>query len=62
LGAFGSLGPALAKAPMLNTQAPYFYRFRVGDFEATIASDGQLSLGDPHKTTSGSAMPKSTNS
>jgi len=46
---FGSLGSALAKAPMLNTQAPYFYRFKVGDFEATIASDGQLPLGDPHK-------------
>jgi glyoxylase-like metal-dependent hydrolase (beta-lactamase superfamily II) len=49
LGTFGPLGSALAKAPMLNTQAPYFYRFKVGDFEATVASDGQLPLGDPHK-------------
>ena len=49
LGAFGSLGSALAKAPMLNTQAPPFYRFKIGDFEATIASDGPLPLGDPHK-------------
>src|SRR6185369_12691250 len=49
LGAFGALGSAAAKAPMLHTQAPYFYRFNVGDFEATIASDGTLPLGDPHK-------------
>jgi len=49
LGTFGSVGSALAKAPMLNTQAPSSYRFKVGDFEATVASDGQLLLGDPHK-------------
>jgi glyoxylase-like metal-dependent hydrolase (beta-lactamase superfamily II) len=49
LGAFGSVGSALAKAPMLNTQAPPFYRFKIGDFEATITSDGPLPLGDPHK-------------
>jgi hypothetical protein len=49
LGTFGSLGSALAKALMLNTQAPYFYRFKDRDFEATVASDGQLPLGDPHK-------------
>jgi hypothetical protein len=30
-------------------QAPYFYRFKVGDFEGTVAPDGQLPLGDPHK-------------
>jgi glyoxylase-like metal-dependent hydrolase (beta-lactamase superfamily II) len=50
LGAFGatSWGPALAKAPMLNTQAPYFYRFKLGNAEATIVSDGTLPLGDPH--------------
>ena len=51
-GALGVLGPmnsALAKAPMLNTQAPAFYRFKIGDFQATIATDGQLPLGDPHK-------------
>jgi hypothetical protein len=49
LGAFGSLNPGLAKAPMLGTQAPAFYRFKIGDFEATIATDGGLPLGDPHK-------------
>src|SRR5262245_6127253 len=42
-------GPALAKAPMLGTQAPYFYRFKLGTAEATIVSDGPLPLGDPHK-------------
>ena len=49
LGAFGSLNSVLAKAPMLGTQAPAFYRFKIGDFEATIATDGGLPLGDPHK-------------
>lgn len=50
LGALGSVGsPAFAKAPPVNAQAPYFYRFKVGDFEATIVSDGTLPLGDPHK-------------
>ena len=27
--------PAFAKAPMLGTQAPYFYRFKLGNAEAT---------------------------
>lgn len=41
-------GPAVAKAPMIGTPAPYFYRFKLGDAEATIVSDGTLPLGDPH--------------
>ncbi|MBE7159456.1 MAG: MBL fold metallo-hydrolase, partial [Rhodospirillales bacterium] len=28
-------------------QAPYFFRFKLGDAECTIVSDGQLPLGDP---------------
>lgn len=48
VGAFGVSGPAFAKAPMLNTQAPYFYRFKLGSAEGTIVSDGILPLGDPH--------------
>lgn len=24
-------GPAVAKAPMIGTPAPYFYRFKLGD-------------------------------
>ena len=43
-----TFSPALAKGPMIKTQAPYFYRFKLGDAEATIISDGTLPLGDPH--------------
>jgi glyoxylase-like metal-dependent hydrolase (beta-lactamase superfamily II) len=32
---------------MQNAQAPAFYRFKVGAFEATVISDGPLSLGAP---------------
>jgi hypothetical protein len=39
--------PALAKAPLKNTQAPAFHRFRIGEFEATVVSDGPLALGPP---------------
>lgn len=39
--------PALAAAPMRNTQAPVFYRFKIGAFEATAISDGPLDLGEP---------------
>ena len=45
--------PAFAKAPMLGTQAPYFYRFKLGQAEGTIVSDGPLPLGDPHKNFNG---------
>jgi glyoxylase-like metal-dependent hydrolase (beta-lactamase superfamily II) len=41
------LSPALAKAPKQNVQAPAFYRFRLGDFEATVISDGPLLVGPP---------------
>jgi glyoxylase-like metal-dependent hydrolase (beta-lactamase superfamily II) len=37
---------AMAKAPMLHTQAPAFYRFKLGAFEVTAVADGPLSLGD----------------
>jgi glyoxylase-like metal-dependent hydrolase (beta-lactamase superfamily II) len=40
---------AVAKAPMRGTQAPYWYRFKLGDFEATVASDGILPLGKPEE-------------
>lgn len=44
-----SLAPhvAFARAPMAGTQAPYFYRFKLGNIEATIVSDGTLPLGKP---------------
>jgi glyoxylase-like metal-dependent hydrolase (beta-lactamase superfamily II) len=47
--------PAFAKGPMLGTQAPYFYRFKLGTAEATMVSDGPLPLGDPHKNFNGLA-------
>src|ERR1700759_4965231 len=53
MGALGSLSPAFAKAPKLGTQAPPFYRSKVGDFEVTIVTDGPLPLGDPHKNFTG---------
>ena len=62
LGAFGSLNSVLAKAPMLGTQAPAFYRFKIGDFEATIATDGGLPLGDPHKNYIGLSRRRPTGS
>jgi glyoxylase-like metal-dependent hydrolase (beta-lactamase superfamily II) len=49
--------PAFAKGPMLGTQAPYFYRFKLGSAEATIVSDGPLPLGDPHKNFTGLSAP-----
>src|SRR5262245_42369523 len=39
--------PAYAKAPLQNTPAPGFYRFKIGAFEATVVSDGPLDLGEP---------------
>ena len=52
LGRFGDGGAAAtsmtqAKAPLLNTPAPAFYRFKLGTIEATVVSDGPLSIGDP---------------
>jgi hypothetical protein len=40
-GLAGSATPSVAKAPMQSTQAPAFYRFRVGSIEATVISDGR---------------------
>jgi glyoxylase-like metal-dependent hydrolase (beta-lactamase superfamily II) len=49
-GVLGGVSPASAKAPMLNTQAPLFYRFKLGSFEATVVSDGPLSIGAASRT------------
>ena len=47
-GAIGAgLGPVAARAPLLKTQSPYFYRFAHGKFQITMVSDGPLPLGDP---------------
>jgi len=51
LGATTMLGSsALAKAPKLGTQSPYFHRFILGGAEVTVVSDGPLPLGDPSGT------------
>ncbi len=42
--------PALARAPMLNTKAPGFYRFQHGQFECTVVSDGPLPIGPALRT------------
>jgi glyoxylase-like metal-dependent hydrolase (beta-lactamase superfamily II) len=49
---------AFAKAPMLDTQAPYFYRFKLGNFEGTIVSDGTLPLGKPEDNFVGLTKPE----
>src|SRR6266404_3577797 len=47
-GGLGSIStPALAKAAKLRVQAPYWYRFNVGEAEITVVSDGWQMLGDP---------------
>ena len=43
-------GSALAKAPKLGTQTPYWHRFVLGDAEVTVVSDGTLPLGPPKGT------------
>ncbi len=51
LGATTMLGgSALARAPKLGTQSPYFHRFILGGAEVTVVSDGPLPLGDPSGT------------
>jgi glyoxylase-like metal-dependent hydrolase (beta-lactamase superfamily II) len=45
LAASGFTAPAQARAPQLGTAVPGWYRFRIGDIEATIISDGLLNLG-----------------
>ncbi|MEM9764631.1 MAG: MBL fold metallo-hydrolase [Pseudomonadota bacterium] len=44
-GALVATTPAVAASAL--DQAPYFYRFRIGDLVGTVVSDGILPLGDP---------------
>lgn len=59
LAAAAGVGPVLAPAPAMAAsamplnQAPYFYRFRVGEMIGTVVSDGILPLGDPTASFSG---------
>ena len=45
--------PTRAAAPPLGTQVPSWYRFKIGDAEATVVSDGPLPLGKPSDTFKG---------
>src|SRR3989442_4462480 len=49
-GGLAGSSAELAKAPMLNTPAPAFYRFKLGTIEATVVSDGPLAIGEPKNT------------
>lgn len=42
-----SFASALAAAPPRNQAAPASYRFCIGEFDATMISDGHLPLGKP---------------
>ena len=48
-------GSALARAPKLGTQSPYFHRFMLGAAEVTVVSDGPLPLGPPKGTFTGAS-------
>jgi glyoxylase-like metal-dependent hydrolase (beta-lactamase superfamily II) len=48
-------GSALARAPKLDTQPSYFYRFNLGDAQITVVSDGLLPLGPPKGTFTGTS-------
>jgi glyoxylase-like metal-dependent hydrolase (beta-lactamase superfamily II) len=48
-------GSALAKAPKLGTQLPYWHRFILGNAEVTVVSDGPLPLGAPKGTFTGAS-------
>ncbi|MEL6577216.1 MAG: hypothetical protein AAFQ81_15140, partial [Pseudomonadota bacterium] len=41
------VAPGQAAAAAALAQAPYFYRFRIGELVGTVVSDGILPLGDP---------------
>jgi glyoxylase-like metal-dependent hydrolase (beta-lactamase superfamily II) len=47
LGTVGGVPIANAAAPITNARPLEWYRARFGDFEITIASDGEVDLGDP---------------
>ena len=49
LTAGGVAMPAFAKAPVLGTSAPAYYRFKLGSLEATVISDGPLNFPDSGK-------------
>lgn len=51
VGALGGLAkPAAARVPFLSTQAPSFYRFKHGELQCTVVSDGPLPIGPAIRT------------
>ena len=38
-----------AREAMIGNKAAAWYRFKLGDFEATVISDGTLNLGPPQR-------------
>lgn len=44
-----------ARAPLLRTQAPYYYRYGLGKMQVTMVSDGPLPLGEPSGSFLGSS-------
>ena len=46
-------GAASARAPLRNKLPPAWYRFRIGEFEATVVSDGAEALSFPEGTSWG---------
>jgi glyoxylase-like metal-dependent hydrolase (beta-lactamase superfamily II) len=42
-----------ARAPMAKSQVSYYYRFPLGEFQATVVSDGPLALGKPAESMKG---------
>lgn len=54
----GLTTPASARAPLLDTQAPGFYRFKLGSFQATVVSDGPLPIGPASRTFRGLPEPE----
>ena len=51
----GTASETAARAPLLKTQVPYYYRFGLGKAQVTMVSDGPLPLGDPSGTFLGAA-------
>ncbi len=41
-GALHRLPSAAAQAPVTGGQAPFFYRFKIGDVTGTVVSDGSV--------------------
>ncbi len=54
-------GPAQAAAPMRSQLAPAWHRFKWGEFEATVISDGSLPLGKPQDSFVGPGADQITN-